>query len=507
MQRVLRFALAAVLVAASSVACVSANFRTEQDAVVDDSGVLDAAEDAPPSAVADAQPPSPTLTVSVSGTGDGTVASDPVGIACSAAAKIDDCKESYTEGATVTLTATPALGSIFAGWAGGCAGSATTCTVNLSSDQAVTAMFNTASFTLTVAASGTGSGVTASNPAGIVNCKSTSGATSGDCTESLPAGSTVTLQATASSGFFFGGWSGGGCSGTSTSCTVIVSSNLTVTPTYNPPGSKSLTVLLKGTGSATVSSTTVIGCVVTLGVVSGDCTESFASGATVTLTATSIGGSTFAGWSGGGCSGTAATCVVTLSADTTVTATFTAPSYVLAAEMSGYGAGSITSSPSGISCAILDTKVSGDCSETLLSGTSVTLTATPAAGSVFVGWSGGGCSGTATTCKVAMTSVLTVKAAFSLGSYKLTIAGDKTTTAIGTVTSTSNGINCNISVGGGSGGTCTATITGATSVTVAKGSPLSAKSTWTSTAAWTCSTADVCAFTMIADTTVTAKFY
>jgi hypothetical protein len=45
-------------------------------------------------------------------------------------------------------------------------------------------------------------------------------------------------------------------------------------------------------------------------------------GATVTLTASAASGSTFAGWSGG-CSG-AGSCVVTLNADTTVTATFNA---------------------------------------------------------------------------------------------------------------------------------------------------------------------------------------
>lgn len=42
----------------------------------------------------------------------------------------------------------------------------------------------------------------------------------------------------------------------------------------------------------------------------------------MTLTATADSGSTFDGWSGGGCSGTG-TCIVTLSSDTAVTASFT----------------------------------------------------------------------------------------------------------------------------------------------------------------------------------------
>ena len=51
------------------------------------------------------------------------------------------------------------------------------------------------------------------------------------------------------------------------------------------------------------------------------CTRTFDDGVGVTLTATPAAGSTFGGWSGGGCSGTG-TCAVTMSSDQTVTATF-----------------------------------------------------------------------------------------------------------------------------------------------------------------------------------------
>src|SRR5256886_10918301 len=53
----------------------------------------------------------------------------------------------------------------------------------------------------------------------------------------------------------------------------------------------------------------------------------------------------------------------------------------------GTGSGSVTSSPAGITCGTT-------CSASFPVGTMITLTATPATGSTFTGWSGGGCSGT-----------------------------------------------------------------------------------------------------------------
>ncbi len=76
-----------------------------------------------------------------------------------------------------------------------------------------------------------------------------------------------------------------------------------------------LTVFKTGTGSGTVtSSPTGISC-------GGTCTSSFTTGTTVTLTPTANSDSSFAGWSGGGCSGTG-NCTVTLNGNTTVIATF-----------------------------------------------------------------------------------------------------------------------------------------------------------------------------------------
>jgi hypothetical protein len=82
-----------------------------------------------------------------------------------------------------------------------------------------------------------------------------------------------------------------------------------------------------------------------------------------------------------------------------------AGSFAVTVAKTGSGAGTVTSTPAGITCG-------ADCSEPYVSGTLVTLSATPATGSTFSGWSGGGCSGTA-TCSLAGNSALTVTATFA----------------------------------------------------------------------------------------------
>jgi photosystem II stability/assembly factor-like uncharacterized protein len=72
----------------------------------------------------------------------------------------------------------------------------------------------------------------------------------------------------------------------------------------------------------------------------------------------------------------------------------------------GTGVGSVTSTPSGIDCGYT-------CTALYTEGTSVTLTATPSSGSIFTGWSGGGCSGT-DLCTITLNSNTTVEASFAL---------------------------------------------------------------------------------------------
>ncbi len=73
----------------------------------------------------------------------------------------------------------------------------------------------------------------------------------------------------------------------------------------------------------------------------------------------------------------------------------------------GLGVGSVTSAPVGINCG-------ATCGAYFAIGSSVTLTATAAAGSVHTGWSGGGCTGTSSTCVVTLSAATSVTASFGV---------------------------------------------------------------------------------------------
>ncbi len=337
------------------------------------------------------------LTVTIAGSGTGTVTSSPSGISCPSS-----CLAPFPDNSNVTLTATAAEGSTFAGFSANCTPpnpqtNPPTCMVPIgTADVTVTATFNTGTgVALTVTEAGTGTGTVMSSPAGI-NCPTT-------CSANFASGAQVTLTASAAEGSTFAGWSGSGCSGTGT-CVVTLTAATTVTATFNTTTNNfALMVVEGGTGTGTVmSSPAGINCPTT-------CTANFASGTQVTLTATAATGSTFAGWTGAGCTGTG-TCVITVTAAASVTATFnkTTNNFALTVTEAGTGTGTVTSAPSGINCPTA-------CSANFASGTQVTLTASAAEGSTFAGWSGGGCTGTG-TCVVTVTVAVTVTATFDSSS-------------------------------------------------------------------------------------------
>jgi hypothetical protein len=249
----------------------------------------------------------------------------------------------------------------------------------------------------------TGDGRVTSSPAGI-NCSPTSN----QCASGFAGGTLVTLTASANAGSMFSGWSGGGCSGTA-SCVVDLTKDTTVSATFTVIPSFLLTVTDAGTGSGTVTSNpSGINC-------PDACSASFQSGTQVVLTAAPATGSAFSGWSGA-CSGTG-TCTVTMSAAKSVTATFTAlPPVTLTIAEAGTGAGLVTSNPPGINCSVS----SNQCAAQFAAGTQVTLTASASAGSIFTGWSGGGCSGT-NGCTLTLNANNTVTASFALNKANLTL--------------------------------------------------------------------------------------
>ena len=167
------------------------------------------------------------LTVNVAGTGSGTVTSTPAGISCPGT-----CSATFAGGTSVTLTASAAAGSTFAGWSGACTGTGS-CTVKMNAAQSVTATFNpVANFALSVTMAGTGSGTVTSAPAGI-SCP-------GTCSASFAGGTSVTLTASAAAGSTFTGWTGA-CTG-SGSCTVTISAAQSVTATFRVATTAALTV-------------------------------------------------------------------------------------------------------------------------------------------------------------------------------------------------------------------------------------------------------------------------
>jgi phospholipase C len=408
--------------------------------------------------------PTGSVQLSVQASGGGTVSSNPAGINCGQA-----CTASFSNGAQVTLTATPAANSYFAGWSGACSGTGA-CNMTLTQNTSVIAKFS-ASPVLTVSLSGTGQGNVTSSPTGI-SCGTT-------CSADFDPGTQVTLTATAAANSSFVGW-GGACSGSAPTCEVTLSVSQQVTATFNVIESNPvLSVSLGGSGTGTVTSSPAgIDCGTT-------CSASFTSGTQVILTATPGAGSAFGGW-GGACSGTSPTCELTLSASQKVTASFTPQAQPLLS-VSLSGTGTVASSPAGINCP-------QTCSASFALGTQVTLTETPGANYIFAGW-GGACSGTNSTCTVTLSASKQVTAAFTPQGepvLSVTLAG----TGTGTVTSSPAGISCQptCSAGFPSGTQVTLTETAGTNSTFAG---------WGGACSGTNST---CVLTLTANQQVTATF-
>jgi hypothetical protein len=233
--------------------------------------------------------------VTVTVTGDGTVETSDRLIRCPKSV----CSITVNTATQITLTATNGKGT-FSGWGGACQGTNPVCTVQVNSDAPITANF-TSPVRLTTRISGLGS--VSNNPLG---------------SDFLP-GTVVTMTATPSAGYQLTSW-GSACAGSAATCTITVNAATTVNVTFSligapvpapvpaPGTAPSFKLIVKTNGKGTASSNP-----------SG---TSFAKGTVVTVSAVPDPSATWTGWTGGGCSGLALTCTVTINADTTVQANF-----------------------------------------------------------------------------------------------------------------------------------------------------------------------------------------
>ncbi|WP_029921172.1 InlB B-repeat-containing protein [Nevskia soli] len=164
-----------------------------------------------------------------------------------------------------------------------------------------------------------------------------------------------------------------------------------------------------------------------------------------------------------------------------------AASYILTVAAAGSGSGDVTSVPEGIDCG-------SRCTQGYTAGVAVTLTATPASGSSFSGWSGD-CSGTG-ACQLTLDAPHQVTATFAVSTAaQKTLQVKKAGVSNGTVTSDPAGIQC--------GALCSAQFAQGTVVTLTPTPDIGAVFTgWSGACTGTAS----CQLALTADTVVTATF-
>lgn len=422
-----------------------------------------------------------TLSVQISGAGSVTGK----GVSCGSGSTCDYPEPSNT---TVTLTATPQSGYAFTKWTGDCLGTQNTCSVQMDADRNVVAEFDPLiPVAITVNGNGTVSG------AGV-----TCGPGPKTCTGEVPQNTSVLLTGTPALSGSSVTWTG--CTSTSgTICRIAVGTTpVAVTATFGtgtgPQPSVSLNVNVNGDGYVmSTSGTTAIYCTAIGG---AGCTTSVPQGTTVTLKAIVASGNAndFTDWGNDDCSTfTSTTCTLTMNGAKSVTANFNGPdtTYDLTALIEGSG----NISGAGLHCSV--TGGSG-CTSPQAAGATVTVTAVPAFGATFVGWSGA-CTGSAPTCNISMSNSKTVTAQFKQaapGKQLFTI----TVTGKGSVKGTAG--TCTSKTGKAT--TCTQQYTDGTKVTLtAKAAAGWAFSGWKGACAGTKAT---CTVSMVSALSTSATF-
>lgn len=383
-----------------------------------------------------------TLTLTKTGSGLGTVTSDTGGINCTSACSSGSA--SYPSGTVVTLTAIQASGSTFTNWTGCNSVTGTVCTVNMSSAKTVNALFSSnlsGIFRLNVTKDGTGSGTVTSDTGGI-NCGTT-------CSANYGSSTTVTLTAVPDSGSSVTG--AGGCDTFSAGvCKVAMSTARNVIFHFNRTSSPTVPIVTTTTPVTNINTTyaTGGGTISSNGgasVIGSGITWSTISNPTYSITNTD---QTTDGWQIGG---PWTSQMIGLIPNTTYhvrayarnnvgvgygsDVTFTTSSttyYSISVVKNGTGLGTVTSDTGGINCGAV-------CFASYSAGTSVILTPTANADSVFTSWTG--CTSTSgannSICTIKLTSSnKTVTAKFS-SSVSITTSS---VTNIGQTSATGGGI-------------------------------------------------------------------
>ena len=182
----------------------------------------------------------------------------------------------------------------------------------------------TTSYLLSVTVDGAGTGSVTSD-VGSIDCPAAS------CAESYIIGTSVTLTAHKTAGSVLQAW-GGACSGTAPTCTVPMTAARSVTATFVPGATLTVTATAQFCGSSCIDPPSGeidvtppdAACEVLPGGTSvTTCTFTYPVGTAVTLVAASFGGSGSFFWGSGDCVGTAGdTCHLTMTTDKTARVTF-----------------------------------------------------------------------------------------------------------------------------------------------------------------------------------------
>jgi uncharacterized repeat protein (TIGR02543 family) len=431
----------------------------------------------------------PAFPVTVSTVGSGTVASSPTGVSCP-----NTCSADFNSGTAIVLTATAGEGFTFTGWSGACSGTSSTCSLTVTAAETATATFvvsgttayNLDDIPLTNSSSPAvgwasppcvgnscagGSGTPSTYPQTIYN---TSPSLDGDA---------MKLQITGTADSDVGWFYNNGAQDSATTFTLDYEAYLDANaPTANAFEYNIFQYVHAGNGGGTLNiryyfgtqcvvggywqvwnsysnawNNTTVSCSLSalawhhiiwnVHRILGDtsCTDSYPcmhydtltiDGTAHAVNMTEAAGPLPTGW--GEQTGVAFQMDIGATGDELtqyldeVNFSFVNPtqsSYALTATESG--SGTVTSSPSGISCP-------STCTASYTVGTAVTLSATPASGYTFTGWSGA-CSGTS-TCSVTMSTAQNVTATFVATGVTFPLA--VTVVSAGTVNSSSGGIIC-----------------------------------------------------------------